>query len=70
MNMRIVLLLASLLLFSSQTLLAADCKETPVGKCFSVHGRYATYVGGDAIGMIGTKRLLSTTDDSLDRMLV
>ena len=69
MNVRIVLLPAFLLLFGSQTLLASDCKETPVGKCFSVHGRYAIYVEGDAIWVIGTKRLLSTTDDSLDKML-
>jgi hypothetical protein len=34
-----------------------------------VHGRYAIYVDGDAIWIIGTNRLLSTTNDSLDKML-
>jgi hypothetical protein len=38
-------------------------------KMFVVHGRYDIYANGDAIWMIGTKRLLDTTDDNLDEML-
>ena len=69
MKTRSILLFAFLLLSGTPMLLAADCREAEFGKCFNVHGRYAIYADGDAIWLIGTKRLLSTTDDKLDNML-
>jgi hypothetical protein len=42
------------------------CREHPqlVGKCFSVHGRLATYNGNPAVRLwrFGTKRLLGVSD--------
>lgn len=46
-----------------------ECKETNYGKCFSVRGRYAIYADGDFMWIVGTKRMLYTTDDTLDKML-
>ena len=37
--------------------------------CFSVRGRYAIYVERDSLWVVGSKHLLWTTDDSLDKML-
>jgi hypothetical protein len=70
-TMRICSLLLALPLvaFPASSNGAAECKETNFGKCFSVHGRYNIYADGDAIWMIGTKRLLETIDDKLDNML-
>jgi len=47
-----------------------DCKETAAGACFTAHGRYAIYVQRDSIWIIGTHRLLDTTDDKLDNILM
>jgi hypothetical protein len=58
-----------LLLLLPAVAVAADCKETKFGKCYQVHARYDTYVDGDALWPVGTKRLLNTTDDTLDQML-
>jgi len=59
----------SFLAASSASIRAAECKEQNSGKCFDVHGRYNTYADGDAIWIIGTKRLLEASDDKLDDML-
>jgi hypothetical protein len=64
------LFLALLCLFAPGNAFADGCGESAVGKSFSVHGRYSIYVEGDAIWIVGTKRLLSTTDDDLDKMIM
>jgi hypothetical protein len=48
---------------------AANCKETTFGKCFNVRGRYAIYADGDYLWIVGTKRILGTTNDDLDKIL-
>lgn len=48
---------------------AESCGGNAAGKSFAVHGRYAIYVEGDAIWIVGTKRLLSAVSDDLDHML-
>jgi len=46
------------------------CVETSVGKCFSVHGRYAIYVENNGIWAISQRRLLPTAGDGdLDQMI-
>jgi hypothetical protein len=46
------------------------CGETSLGKCFSVHGRYAIYVENNGIWFIAERRLLPTAGDGdLDQMI-
>jgi hypothetical protein len=47
-----------------------ECTETTFGRCFSVHGRYAIYANADGIWIVGTKRVLRTTDNRLDKMIM
>lgn len=65
----LILAVSFLALNHAETAAVADCKETELGRCYSVHGRYAIYVEGDAIWPIGTHRLLSAADPELDRIL-
>jgi len=69
MRMCRLLLTFSLIALAASSAGAAECKETNFGRCFNVHGRYNIYADGDALWIIGTKRLLETTDDKLDNML-
>jgi hypothetical protein len=70
MNVRLVITsIVSLVVLSAFPANAANCKEMTFGKCFSIHGRYAIYADGDFMWIVGTKRMLSTTNDDLDKIL-
>jgi len=71
MAARVFLSSTFLLMLTTGAFGADNCTEAKVGKCFTVHGRYAIYAENNGIWVIGTKRLLSTGgDDQLDDMIV
>ena len=70
MNARLLTMsIVSLVVLSAFPANAANCKEMTFGKCFSIHGRYAIYADGDYLWIVGTKRMLDTTNDDLDKIL-
>ena len=62
----LLILCGSVSATSPSVLVEKSCREHPqlIGKCFSVHGRLATYNGNPAVRLwrIGTKRVLGVSD--------
>jgi hypothetical protein len=62
----LLILCGSVSALSPSVSVEKSCREHPqlVGKCFSVHGRLATYNGNPAVRLwrIGTKRVLGVSD--------